>query len=181
MKGKDCFTLPLFKYLALPTTAPAGDKTTLWQRLSDTGVMALAPTMIAGKRGKEALRPIIAFKTKLSDLVSIQCPVSIPALREAYNISALNVFLTASPHRLTNSSILQSYFDRYLDFANSNRKRGKITNADKAVLECVNSGAAKIKAMEDTAASMSERLFGLDEEQPKRRRKLTSKSSEISG
>jgi hypothetical protein len=183
MKGKECFSLPLFKYLALPTTAPAGDKTTLWQRLSDTGVMALAPTMIAGKRGKEALRPIIVFETKLSDLVSIRCPVRIPDLRESYNISALNVFLTASPHRLTNSAILQSYFDRYLEFANANRKRGKTTNADKAVLEFVNNGAAKIKAMEDTAARVSERLFGLDEEeeQPKRRRKLTVKSSEISG
>jgi hypothetical protein len=180
IKGKECFTLSLFKYFALPTTAPAGDKTIIWQRLSDTGVMALAPTMIAGKRGAEALRPIIVFQTKLSDLVSIKCPVSIPALQEAYNISALNVFLTSSPHRLTNSAILQSYFARYLHLSTSNRKRGKITNVDKAVLEYVNNGAAKIKAMEDTAANMSERLFGLDETQPKRR-KLTVKSSEISG
>jgi hypothetical protein len=179
-KGKDCFTLPLFKYLALPATAPAGDKATLWQRLSDSGLMALAPTMIAGKRGKEALRPIIAVQTKLLDLVSTQCPASIPALQESYNINALNVFLTASPHRLTNSAILQSYFESYVSSSTSNRKRGKITNADKAVIESLINGAAKLKAMEDTAAHMGERLFALDETQPKRR-KLTVKSSEISG
>ncbi len=84
----------------------------------------------------------------------------------------------ASPHKLTNSSILQSYFESYLASSTSNRKRGQITNADKAVLDSLNNGMAKLKAMEETAASMGERLFALDETQPKRR-KLTVKSSEI--
>ena len=75
---------------------------------------------------------------------------------------------------------MASFYPRYLELSNSNRTRAIITNADKAVLEFVNNGAAKIKAMEDTAAHMSERLFGLDEDQPKRR-KLTIKSSEING
>ncbi len=123
------------------------------------------------------MRPIISFKTKLSDLVSIQCPVSIPDFREACNISALNVFLTARPHRLTNSAILQSYFDRYLEFATANRKRGTITNADTAVLGVVNNGAAKITPLEDSAAHMSERLFNLDESQHRLRRKLVLNSS----
>jgi hypothetical protein len=129
LKGKDCFTLPLFKYMALPTTAPAGDKAAIWQRLSDSGLMAFAPSMIAGMRGKDALRPIIHVTTKLSDVVATQCTDIIPSFQESYNISALNVFLTASPHRLTNSAILQSFFDGYLSSATSNRKRGKIANA----------------------------------------------------
>jgi hypothetical protein len=177
-KGKDCYSLSLFKYLSLPVTSPNLDKSTLWQRLSDSGVMAPAPSMISGKRGKDALRPIIACKTKLLDLVPIHCPAIIPSLSEAYNINALNAFLTTSPHRLTNSSILQSYFDCYVSSITTNRKRGKATNADKALLESLNNGAVKLKAMEDTAASMGDRLFALDETAPKRR-KLTVKSSEI--
>jgi hypothetical protein len=169
----------MFRYLGLPPNAPNFDKETIWRKLSENKLMAHATTMIPGQRGKDALRPFILPKTPLRDLVPTQCSEHSVSLQEAYDLTALDKYLTASPHRLTNSTILQSYFERYLASDVVKRTRGKISQTLKTLIDSLTASAAKLKAMEDSAATIGATLVALGGSQPKRR-KLLVKTSDIS-
>lgn len=162
----------MFKYLTLPADAPNLDKDTIWRRLGEMGL--LAPVVIAGRKGKDAMRPIIATKTTLDDILISKCPTTIPSFQEAYDISSLNAYLARSPHRQTNSAIVQEYFNQILNWISTNQKRGKRSNEEKASLQQIQSLANKHKAMEDSASTIGDKLITPNGPPPKRLRRKQS-------
>jgi hypothetical protein len=175
---KETLTRGMFKYLTLPKDSPNLDKDTIWKKLVDEGMMA--PVTLTHTKGKDAVRPIIMAKKKLLDIVITQCPVNLQSFQEAYDINSLNAYLSACAHRHTNSAIIQNYFATYLASMQSQRKsiRGKLAFADKATIDHLQTEAAKHKSMEDSAASIGQKLFNSNDAPPKRR-KLLSKRSDI--
>jgi predicted acylesterase/phospholipase RssA len=175
---KETLTRGMFKYLTLPKDSPNLDKDTIWKKLVDEGMMA--PVTLAHTKGKDAVRPIIMVKKKLLDIVITQCPVNLQSFQEAYDINSLNAYLSRCAHRHTNSAIIQNYFTTYLASLQSQLKsrRGKTSFADKATIDHLQTEAAKHKSMEDSAASIGQKLFNSSDAPPKRR-KLLSKRSDI--
>jgi hypothetical protein len=171
-------TRGMFKYLTLPKDSPNLDKDTIWKKLFVEGMMT--PVTLAFAKSKEALRPVIMVKRKLLDIVITACPVNLQSFQEAYDINSLNAYLSACAHRHTNSTVIENYFTAYVASlqAQIKSRRGKTSNADKATIDALQKDLANHKSMEESAASIGQKLFNLGDGPPKRR-KLLSKRSEI--
>ncbi len=71
LKKKESFTMGMFKYLPLPTGCPNLDRESTWRQLCERQLMV--PIEIQGRKGKDAMMPVIPTRAALKDVADISC------------------------------------------------------------------------------------------------------------
>ena len=173
-KGKDSFTLGMFKYLTLPPNAPNVEKESLWNNMRTYGMMA--DVVIERRKGKDAMRPVIASKYQLRDIMEVKPDSTALVFPETYNFNRLKTYLHEHPSRFFNVETIQRYYADYMTFLTKGKK-GKRSNAELRVIEELQSEIDKFSAGESLALKFLDMVTSVK----KRRVEKTNSLAESSG
>ncbi len=178
--SKESFTLGMFKYLTLPGDAPNLDKDRVWKNLQDYRLMV--PVVIEGRKGRDAVRPVITTKHALNRVADVEIPRhALLTFPEVYDMAALSEYLNGNPNRFLNSQLLMKYYNDFISILK--KKKGKKSKPEQATLDEVQHLADKYEAGERVASTIGKKLADKSTEpeagHTKRRRSVKAPSEEF--